>query len=661
MAISIDKYVDINSASSGAGSGDSVPDGSSDIQLFRDPASGRYFTPSEYVGTVEKRADGKYYANGAEANVVTYQTSVTGGIDSYAGNVWLGKTFFAGTTYESALDAINAAYANGGGVVKFPRALLHLGSHYLPIKDGVHYRGQGWALTYANIPDDQYVQIDESVGTVITNDGSCPLFWDEKADRASAYSSQGAFSNDATHATIKGFGLKGGTYGVKCGANFAPGVFYGEFDDLCAVGASQWGFWFENQIHVHYGKIYSYANAEGQAAFVSSCSSAILQPGNCTVGEVVCTAPTNYLSRGIEIRSKNGTDGGIAHSTVLQSNRFGNTPMAPESATANGTTSLTVANPGKFKKDLPVYLSSVGTTGLSATICYVVKSVSGNVLQLANSPHEAALSVPAGSIVIESRGFAPLSAIGESTSDKVFIGDASLDLEAGGTTKLWLSRSGPCNLKSAGGVVRDTSSFVDVCCRDASYPIFQFSNGVKFDIDGATSGQHPIVLGPVDSWSQNRPTSFLGTYSGKDSLNLHRFPSSSAPTLRIESPGNGDFAVPGIVIGTNVLVAGNQAWSFNAGVAAGVVAYNGTTATTWTWNQSAGASMVGFKIAVKNIGTAVLTFVLGGSGNGSFDGNGKTTVTLSAPTASAPGGYFEMCCVASGSWVVIAMQNAAFA
>lgn len=86
MAISIDRYVDINSASSGAGSGDSVPEGSSDIQLFRDPASGRYFTPSEYVGTVEKRADGKYYANGAEANVVTYQTSVTGGSRFSAGS-----------------------------------------------------------------------------------------------------------------------------------------------------------------------------------------------------------------------------------------------------------------------------------------------------------------------------------------------------------------------------------------------------------------------------------------------------------------------------------------------------------------------------------------------------------------------------------------------
>jgi hypothetical protein len=143
---------------------------------------------------------------------------------------------------------------------------------------------------------------------------------------------------------------------------------------------------------------------------------------------------------------------------------------------------------------------------------------------------------------------------------------------------------------------------------------------------------------------------------------LSKTPSSTRrATLVNRSPANGDWTAVEIPIGTSVgLVGSYNALSFNVGTSGNIHVFTGSSPTTWTWTQDSTASVVGYRLTVKNKGTAALTFSLGGSGNNSFDGIGKTSALLAAPTANTPGGSITIECVGVGQWVVTSLVNTTF-
>ena len=583
-----------------------------------------------------------------------------------AGVGWVAKNpaeYSAGDTYESALAAINAAHAAGGGIVRFGRVTIDLGANYLPLKNGVTYLGAGFVTLNAAIPDDPFVTIDETKGTVLKNDGTHPLFWDEKTDLTDAYVDPGDYCNDSTIFRVDGFGLVGGAFGLKVGANYSPGGHYSTITNVCAIGSSQWGIWLENMIHCRYDKVYAFNCTAGQVMFMSSCS-ALFNPVNCVIGEICCTAAMDYRSRGIEVVAKNGTLGGLASSAFLQSNRFNMLPFANQSATCDGTALIAVTDGSAFSVGLPIYIESAGTSGLKLNTGYIVRSVSGNTITISESynSRNPTLTPSAGIIAIASKGYCPLTVRGDDITDTPKLGSIDcLDLESGGTALAWLDSLSNAAIRAPGSLEDSDYAKFAFVLRYCHTVGFVMQSGLTYDID--LYSVNISLIGPSKSFPNNSPIclgadsgDFGGLWLSKRNIGRRR------ATLITRLPSNGDWTQPEIPIGIAVGFVGEyQTLGLNAGGMGNTHVYTGANPATWTWNQDASDDMIGYRFTVKNKGTGVLTFVLGGSGNGSFDGTGKTSITLTPKSAAAIGGSVTIECVASGTWVITAAIGAALA
>jgi len=602
---------------------------------------------------------------------------------SYASVSGAGNFYPNMPTYEAIQAAAQAARDAGGGFVHLPPVEINLGGRALPLYSGVIYEGVPPVLRFlGNIPDQPpMVAIG---GSRLVGNGTVPGFAGNDVDRAGPFvlpststPDQSAFSNTGlTGCGVRNVAVTGATYAIKLGGNYNPGAFYSEFYNVIAIDCTDWGFWFENMIHVSYDRLYAYgcgytasqSKVGGQMMFMSSSQSTVLQPGNSRIGEICATTNSNNLfERGIEISAKNTTIGGIGQSSIIQANRFGNNGFTQAVTVSAAGTVATVADGSKLCVGMPVAFTA-STVGLNLLQVYIVKTVAGNDITLATTTYGAAVALTVGTATLTCQGFPCLSAYGQSAGDTVGLGAIDqLDLEAGGTTKCLLQNVMPGSKINAISVARDSSSTVDISIRGSQYLDITAVQGAYIDADASSVMSR--VTGIVGQFT-NAKLQMFGQYAGDKVVNLAQSwgGSTPLPTFVNRAPGNGmDFTYPGVPVGvrTGYSPNANATWNNGSGIS-GLGVYTGS-GTTWTWAPGLSAALKGFRQTFKNRGTGALVITLGAS-DGSFDGmTGGTSagksMTLAAPTTTTPGGCLTIVCAQSGAstyeWEIESMVNAA--
>ena len=396
-------------------------------------------------------------------------------------------------------------------------------------------------------------------------------------------------------------------------------------------------------------------------------------PVNSRIGEITSSLHSNLFARGIEIYSKNGTTGGLAQASVLQSNRFANPTFTPQTCTANGTANLTVADGSKLCVGMPIAFTTI-VGGLSATTVYFVKTVVGNVITISGTTtYGAAVVISAGAPVLVCMGFPALSIYTESgTSSAAMAKVEVLDLEGGGTTRLFMQGCNASEMFAPSSLSTGADSFVEVCMRVSTFVSFHVNQSTRFDMDGSTTSATIYgMTGPINGVIGGKAVCVGHYYDGANTVGLLNLAktngASNLPSLISRSPGFSDFTYPGVPMGQRQGYSTATTATINlAHPCAGFGVYTGTGAAVWTWDQYLNNYAPGMRQTFKNKGTGTLTITLAASIN-TFDGMtggvslGKSMI-LSAPTTTTPGGCLTMVCceVSSGGyqWQIESMLNA---
>lgn len=429
----------------------------------------------------------------------------------------------SGANYTTVQGLMNLTGTSGGGQVNVPLGVFNWGANTLLLKSNVKLTGQGFSWTYYNIPDDGRTSIDQTKGTVFTNDGSCPVIGYNITDSGSLYGSNLAFSNDAlNHSWLENFGVVGGTDGIHIGSLRRAGELYSSITNVGISGCSAEGLHLENQLHGYYADITAYECGTICFHFRGS-SSSDLGPGNSYMYRLTCTATDpgltsaqNNKRRGIvqEATLNTGYGNGF-HS--CQSNRFNNANSI-QAVTFPGTgtnTDIQVGDLSQFQVGMPVILSDTNTAYSSSRIQAGTSAMSGALntifvkgtiyfiqqMSAASGSGTFRLSATVGGSALTYTGAtaAYVHTYGMPCMELIATPDGShitntnlsnLDLEAGGTCMLLLQGCNPITMSGVGGMT-DCAGNVGggvstICARNSCNGMLYVTQGVTCDIDASS-------------------------------------------------------------------------------------------------------------------------------------------------------------------------------
>lgn len=448
---------------------------------------------------------------------------VTGGIDSYAAGVWLGRTYFAGATEQSIRAAISAAYASGGGVVRFPVLDITL-QQPLPVLSGVRCIGIAPRLSFQNITDDGGVGVVPGTGTVLRCAGSFPAFAANVGDLAQKMPDADFAAACINNAEVSGFAIIGASYGVKVGGKYNGGPIYSIISDIFTKDCG-WGVWIENMIQSEMRNIVTISSTIGGQMYRVS-------EGGCGNGKWSrLLNAAKYLggyTRGICFHGIDTAQPfGMINADYVQSNRFQNTPTVTQAATmVSGTTSVAVADGSAFPVDMPVRVSA-SANGYSAGRIYFVTSSTGNNITLSETVSGPAISASGSAALnVIHDGYAPLEVVSYTSAGMTGASFRGVDVESGGTSGIILQ--GVNGSFEAIGTTDDMA--VTVAFRKCG-PLIAKLSGSTHSIDcDAASCTYLQVFGRVKSATGTLP---MGIYSGssEQSLALRLFSGSPKHSL----------------------------------------------------------------------------------------------------------------------------------
>lgn len=561
------------------------------------------------------------------------------------------------------LVAAYAAKMAGGGVVKLPGVAITL-SASLPLYSGVTYRGVMPAVTYPiNPPDSQFTY---SGGTRLIGNGTFAAFSANDTDRGSP---NAIFGSDAiSNAYVENMVISGFTRGISAGAVNAMGLMHGGLQNLFIEDCTEWGVFAANFMHCDIQRIWTQNCRNGQY-YGALVDASVLMPGNSkmhTLFDIVPSpgtiCPDPRLHRGLVFEA-----GGVAaklneiDAQRLQCNAFSKSQLSV-TATLNATTSIVVPDGTKFAVGMPVVFTTTAN-GFTANLQYFVLSVVSNTLTLGSSRTGSAITASgSGSMTLTTRGFPNLELASRNTGAGVSNGLFTIDAEGTAGSAVYLE-----NATGLRVLLTETPSAANcdstIVGRNSGYCEYISRNTVTTDLDGNSAVSYAATGLPVSAVRTAPPIGILYDPTlTRNVISLSRNGQVAGTNWSFQnrSPGNADWTYPGLPLGQAAYSSASTSQNINAGQKAGVAVYTGTGAGAWTWNQNGGTDMVGYMLTVKNCGTGVLTFTLGGSGNGTFDGMAtKTVLTLNAPSSPTPGGVAVLYCYANGSWAVLSITNGA--
>lgn len=535
----------------------------------------------------------------------------------------------------SIRTAAQALYAAGGGTVLLPPATIALTSP-LPILRGVTYKGIPPVQTQTVVTPGAYLADAAptfSGGTVFTGNGTFAAFEANVTDLAAPTSTVGA--DQIGNVGLYGFGLDGFTYGIRVGARNVMGLVWSSIDQVYIKNCSAWGIYLANFVHCDIGLIETALCQNGQY-YAARMDGTVYQGGNSHFRELYHLIPQDArdrrLCRGIVFEAQGGTGsngGALNECNVLraQVNSYNKTLLSVSAGLTNTSTSVTVPDGSLF---LPGMVVSFTTTanGFTTGIAYVVLTVAGNVLTLAQSRNATAITAAGtGSMTLTTYGF-PCVEITAADSASHVTSTHLKHIDAEGTASAALYIEGAQRSEFTLTSIPNVT-LVDVIGRGVSYSVIQSSPPASTDFDASSTssefngarktgvqrllrgrfydstlavhsmqvgaGQNGVTTGDL----QSRAQGFLYPTVG---LGDRIFPRDSAITLSAQNAGDLIFAG-----------SAGQVWTL-------------PTILTDTSNPS--ASQVGAVFDIFNVGSGTIT--LNTDGTQTFNkvvGRTSTTVT----------------------------------
>lgn len=553
------------------------------------------------------------------------------------------------------------ASAAGGGIVQLQPKTYTI-TATLPLLTGVTYRGSGYLMSGYGVL---------SGGTIIQGDGTFPIFSAAATDFGALPGSlAGTRTELVLRCGVKDMALKNGTYGIKCGALYKAGVYWGDFDNLYISGMTQWGVWFENFIECRFSRFKTETtNGVGHMWFGDSTGT-WWNHGNSTVQQLLCEVGGAY-TRNIVFMAR-GASSAMNDLTVtdIQSNGHGGRFTDSTAAFSNSVPDITVADASKWPVDFPVCVEANVYGFVAYTTYFVVSSnTSTNKIQLSSFMGGAAIT-PSGSgtATLVGYGWPGLEIVGYGDSSNNTIQSSQffgVDMESWSVAMRVLQNA---SVTAAWGTVNSTQGTQcanTLTCRKAygafsasgiEIPDFDWSSHAGFISMGYTlnagatlptaggNGQMPQGMVRTTGAGGGEVGLYLGTSKGG---------SNKVTLLPVNAPAQSHI-YPRNPLSQRVQTSTSTSLNLN-GSHLGAIAFTGGSAATWnlptlSGNQGGDANTyLGGVYEIANCGTANMT--VNTAASQLFNNQAtKSTVTLT------PGQSFTIRAQVTGStffWQVV--------
>jgi hypothetical protein len=517
------------------------------------------------------------------------------------------KLYIPSDATEAAIRAVHAAAvaAGGGGTILLPDAMITL-TEPLPVASGIGYQGVQPVLNYLNdtLPDSGW---DFVGGTVLAGDGSFPAFAANDADLGSP--SATITADCITGWRCEHIGFTGFTRAISTGAVNNIGLQFSTIHDLFIRDCSDWGMFLANFMHTDVSRVWTHLCENGQY-YASLLPGSTLMPGNSRFDSLFNIIPAdgrdNRLCRGIVFEA--GGDGSRLNEMYadrIQNNAFNRTELVASATFSDGSADIAVAGGSKFRARMPVAFTS-SDYGITAGRVHVVKSVSGNTIQIGKAfTSPAIIASGSGSLMLSSWGMPcfELSARNEGAfvSNSRFHG---VDAEGGSGAGIYVENAQGCDLNIS-EVSGDRNA--DIVGRRVGFSRFYSSNTAVTDFDAvsATSqfhgargvGRQAMLSG---LWTDQ-------TRGGLAAFNIRGDAWENQGDLEVR--GGNSFIYPRFGMGMkSTLKAANTVLH---PLDAGLVTFDAASALVCTLpaitNSSDASSLVGLPFHIVNAGSANLT------------------------------------------------------
>ncbi|CDZ62989.1 Hypothetical protein NGAL_HAMBI2605_22380 [Neorhizobium galegae bv. orientalis] len=538
------------------------------------------------------------------------------------------KLYIPSDSTEAAIRAVHAAaVAAGGGIILLPDAVIML-TEPLPVASGIGYQGVQPVLNYLNdtLPDSGW---DFVGGTVLAGDGSFPAFAANDADLGSPPATITA--NCITGWRCEHIGFTGFTRAISIGAVNNIGLQFSTIHDLFIRDCSDWGIFLANFMHTDVSRVWTHLCENGQY-YASLLPGSTLMPGNSRFDSLFNIIPAdgrdNRLCRGIVFEA--GGDGARLNEMYadrIQNNAFNRTELVASATFSDGSANIAVAEGSKFRARMPVAFTG-GDYGIAAGRVHVVKSVSGNTIQIGKAfTSPAMIASGSGSLMLSSWGM-PCFEL-SSRDEGAFVSNSRLlgvDAEGGAGAGIYVENAQGCDLNIS-EVSGDGNA--DIVGRRVGFSRFYSSNTTVTDFDAvsATSqfhgargvGRQAMLSG---LWTDQ-------TRGGLAAFNIRGDAWENQGDLEVR--GGNSFIYPRFGMGMKSTL--KTANTVLHPLDAGLVTFDAASALVCTLpeitNSSDASSLVGLPFHIVNAGSADLT--VNTNGTQLFNRiSGKTGYTLNA-------------------------------
>jgi hypothetical protein len=274
-------------------------------------------------------------------------------------------------TYGAVLNAANAAYAAGGGIVQLQAGTYLLGGNTLPMLQNVTYNGVGWSQSLWQSGT------QPNGGTVIVGNGTADCFA-AKTTPLGSWDAAWVFN-----ANITNLAMWNCRNGINIGAANSAGRANSTFRNLYIGDMTGWGIIDENMQNTLTELITLEGNANGMAFCTSQTSN---NTGDSIIDYIdytgVAADQTTQTSRNILFCARNGA----TQLNGVQIRRVGGINNAASIFTftgtmTNGSANITAvtATTGQLAIGLPVVVTSSSPPApFNHNTTYFVQSISGS-------------------------------------------------------------------------------------------------------------------------------------------------------------------------------------------------------------------------------------------------------------------------------------------
>lgn len=585
-------------------------------------ADGIYTTPAAadaayapITGSANYLAPGQLdAATAAQVNTPTSATATA--LNATYDRVW---GVLPSDTTAQIIAKAQAAYAAGGGMVKFPAGRWTL-TQSLPYLAGVLYKGVKPVLQPTNVTNTQYMPDGPNVfsnGTVLADPtNSFPAFAANNVPQGSIQTDIG--DTQIANGGIIGIGTDGFTHGIQIGATNIMGPVWGEIDDFYAINYSQWGVDIANMQHMKIGTIRTFERDTGTPGgggqrYESRLPYLTLIPGNSNALELFHRV-TNQAqkSRGIVIGGDPATFtsqlGGVDVGK-LQVNAYNKNLISQTATFTNASTSVTVTDGTQFLPGMAVNFTAAGY-GFTVSTIYIVQSVTGNTLTLSVSKQAAPVSASgAGTLTIQSYGF-PNAEFTNFGSSNIH----DLDLEGVCSVALYVENTAQANFEVR---TLPTTTLVDLVGRSATRCHFNVSPlGTKTDFDGNSTSGSQFFGGRSNTYGRPLMGLFWDAQAGGNALQIgggdtgQQGGDISARANGFLYPGGHGIGEKVYIRNSNITLAGSTVGNVVVTTSSNLT-FTLPTITT-SVGASAGTSIVGGYFLISNVATGTTTLATSG-------------------------------------------------